>query len=66
MDRTYCPHCGTKWLIEELNYTILENINGYKISEDSVVVEQSAKKIGSNYTKKCVSCSYEENRDEKF
>ena len=65
MERTYCPHCGTKWYVDELNYTLLENINGFKISEDSIIIEQSAKKVVSNYTQKCVSCGYEENRDEK-
>lgn len=64
MEKTYCPHCGTRWYIEELNYTLLENINGYKISEDSVIIEQSAKKCGSSYTQRCVSCGYQENRDE--
>jgi len=63
MERTYCPHCGTKWYIEKLNFTLLENINGYKISEDSVVIEQSAKKLTSSYTQKCVSCGYEENQE---
>lgn len=61
MERTYCPHCGTKWYIKDLDYTLLENINGYKISEDSVIIEQSAKKLTSFYTKKCVSCGHEEN-----
>jgi len=66
MNRNYCPHCGTKWYIEKLNYTILENINGYKVSEDSVIIEQSAKKLSSCYTQKCVSCGYEENQEIKF
>ena len=66
MERTYCPHCGTKWYIQELNYTLLEGINGYKISEDSVIIEQSAKKLSSFYTHKCVSCGYEENLEVKY
>lgn len=65
MERTYCPHCGTKWYIEKLNYILMENINGYKISETSVIIEQSAKKMISSYTKKCVSCGYEENQEIK-
>ena len=64
MERTYCPHCGTKWYTTRLNYVLLENINGYKISEDSVVVEQSAKKLSSSYTQKCVACGYESNQEE--
>ena len=63
IERTYCPHCGAKWYIEKLNFIVLENINGYKISEDSIIIEQSAKKIISNCTQKCVSCGYEENQE---
>jgi len=63
MQRTYCPHCGTKWFIEELNYTLSENINGYKISEKSVIIEHSARKLSSSYTQKCVSCGYEANQE---
>ena len=66
MDRSYCPHCGTKWYIEELNFSLLENINGYKISEDSVIIEQSARKLLSNYTQKCVSCGYNSNSETKL
>ena len=55
METDYCPHCGTKHFIEELNFTLLQNINGYKIDCDSVIIEQSAKKLLSNYTHKCVA-----------
>jgi hypothetical protein len=65
MERTYCPHCGAKWYIEKLNFTLLENINGYKISEGSVIIEQSAKILKSSYNQKCVSCGYEENQEIK-
>lgn len=44
MDRTYCPHCSAKWFIEELNYTIFDKMNGYKISSSSITIENSAKK----------------------
>jgi len=61
MKRGYCPHCGTKWLIEKLNYSLMQKMNGYKIDRDSIIIEQSAKKVVSNYTQKCVSCGHEEN-----
>ena len=58
METDYCPHCGAKHYIEELNYTLLQNINCYKIDSDSVIIEQSAKQIISNYSHRCVSCGY--------
>ena len=63
METDYCPHCGAKHYIEELNYTLLQNINCYKIDSDSVIIEQSAKKIISNYTQRCLSCGYFHNRE---
>ena len=59
METDYCPHCGTKHYMEELNFTLLQNINGYKIDCDSVIIEQSVKRIKSNFTQKCVSCGYQ-------
>jgi len=65
MEKTFCPHCGTKNYIQELNYTLLQNINGYKISGENIIIENSAKKIKSNYTSKCVSCGYHLNHEIK-
>ena len=65
MERTYCPHCGTKWFIEELDYTILQKINGYKITDKNVIIEESAKKLESRYTIKCVACGYQSTHDIK-
>lgn len=65
MEITYCPHCGTKHFYEELNFTLLQNINGYKIDCDSVIIEQSARKVSSSITYKCVACGYEQNQDIK-
>ena len=59
METDYCPHCGAKHYMEELNFTLLQNINGYKIDCDSVIIEQSVKRIKSNFTQKCVSCGYQ-------
>ena len=66
MKTEYCPHCGTKHFIEELNFILLQNINGYKIDSNSIIVEQSAKKIKSNHTCKCVSCGYHMNQEKKY
>jgi len=66
MTTEYCPHCGTKHFIEELNFTLFQNINGYRISKDSIITEQSAKKLKSNHTYKCVSCGYYMNQEEHY
>ena len=65
METTYCPHCGTKHFKEELLFSLLQKINGYKIDCDKVIIEQSAKKLSSSYTYKCVACGYEQNREIK-
>ena len=59
MERTYCPHCGTRWYLEELNFTLFQNINGYKFDGKNVVIETGAKKVKSNITLKCVNCGYQ-------
>ena len=43
MEANYCPHCGTKHFIGELNFILLQNINGYKIDFNSIIIEQSVK-----------------------
>ena len=59
MERTYCPNCGARWYIEELDYTILQRMNGYRITDKNVIIEESAKKLVSRYTNKCIACGYQ-------
>ena len=66
MKRTYCPHCGTRWYIKELDYTILQRINGYRITDKNFIIEKSAKKLVSRYTNKCVACGYQSSYDIKY
>ena len=65
METTYCPHCGSKHFCRELNFTLLQNMNGYKIDCDSIIIEQSTKRLSSSYTHKCVACGYEQNQEIK-
>ena len=58
MDRENCPHCGARWFIEELNYTLLKNISNYKIDNSIVALETYAKRIESSFTYRCLSCGY--------
>ena len=58
MEREICPHCGARWFIEELNYTILRDVNSYKIDKSVIALETSAKRIESSFTYRCLSCGY--------
>jgi len=61
MENDYCPHCGAKHYIEELNFILFENIDGHIVTNDGVIFEQSAKRVKSNFTNRCISCGHEKN-----
>ena len=63
MERINCPHCGAQWFVEELNYSIVQKMGGYKTDETSIVIETSGKRLESSYTDKCLACGYSINRD---
>jgi len=62
MERTTCPHCGALWFIEELNYSIVQKMSGYKIDGKNLVIETSGKRLESFYTDRCLACGYSINR----
>jgi len=63
MERTSCPHCGALWFIEELNYSIVQKMGGYKTDGATIVIETSGKKLKSSFTNRCLACGYSINLD---
>jgi len=65
MEKENCPHCGARWFIEEFNYTVLKNFDGYIIDGEKITLETSATRIESSFTQRCLACGYHINLDIK-
>ena len=61
MEKTTCPKCGAQYYVKELLYFTVKDIHEYRVENDSVIVEKSAKKIESCFINKCLACGYSNN-----